>query len=156
VPVSDDLIFRTPVPARRTSEDWTAIVDRLVGTLSDALGVPLRIEGWDVIDDVALTCRVATMRPIAGPLGMGLTATIGFEVIERRPVINAFVFVFAGETRLALRGAGESYAELIYEPGRWRLTGWVEDEYGEFDGRPAPRHDQATPQTGLSTEDEVV
>jgi hypothetical protein len=140
--VSDDLIFRTPIPARRSSDDWTAIVDRLVGTLSDALGVALRVEGWDVVDDVALTCRVATTRPIAGPLGIGLTATIGFEVIERRPVVTAFVFLFAGGTRLALRGADESYAELVYEPGRWRLAGWVEDEHGEFTGRPAPRHDE--------------
>ncbi|KOX19921.1 hypothetical protein ADK67_32220 [Saccharothrix sp. NRRL B-16348] len=140
--MSDDLIFRTPIPARRSSDEWTAIVDRLVGTLSDALGVTLRVEGWDVVDDVALTCRVATTRPIAGPLGIGLTATIGFEVIERRPVVTAFVFLFAGGTRLALRGADESYAELVYGTDGWRLAGWAEDEYGEFTGRPAPRHDE--------------
>ncbi|MEU0529653.1 hypothetical protein [Amycolatopsis tolypomycina] len=137
--MSDDLIFRTPVPARRSADDWAAIVDRLAGTLSDALGVPLRVEGRDVVDDVALTCRVATTSPVAGPLGIGLTATIGLEVIERRPVVNAFVFLFAGGTRLALRGTAESYAELVYEPGRWRLAAWTEDEYGEFTGRPAPR-----------------
>jgi hypothetical protein len=136
---ADDLIFLEPVPAARTAEEWDAIVERLVSTLGDALDLPLVIHRRDVISGVALSCQVKTGAPVAGPLEIGLTATIGFEVIQQRPVVNAFVFLFTGGTRLSARGVEESFAELLYEPGgRWRLHGWAADEYGEFSNRPPP------------------
>jgi hypothetical protein len=135
-----DLVFREPVPAIRDAAEWDAIVDGLVTTLGETLTVPLVVESRRVVDDIALSCRVRTGRPVAGPLAIGVTAIIGFEVIRGRPYVNALVFLFAADTRLHLTGAEESYAELVCTPDEgWRLRGWLQDEYGEFTGQPAPQ-----------------
>jgi hypothetical protein len=135
----DDLIFGEPVPLSRTAEEWDAIVNRLVATLADALGVSLVAHSHEVIDGVALSCRAGTAQPFAGPLTLGISATLGIEIIQERPYVNALLFLFSWGTRLHLRGADESFAELVYRPdGRWHLNGWAEDIYGEFTSRPAP------------------
>ena len=135
----DDLIFGEPVPPTRTPEDWNAIVSRLVATLAEAIELPLVVDRFNVIDGVALSCHVETAKSLAGPLAIGVTATIGFELIQQRPHVNALVFLFADGKRLSLRGVEEGFAEFIYESnGRWRLNGWADDEYGEFTNWPAP------------------
>jgi hypothetical protein len=134
----DQLIFRDPVPATRPADEWDAIVDRLVATLAGTLGAPLAVDRRDVIDGVALSCQVSTRQRVLGPLALGVTATIGLEIIERRPYANAFLFLFTETARLGTREAAESYAELVYEPaGHWRFNGWVDDGYGEFTNWPA-------------------
>ena len=118
---------------------WGELGHRLVATLADTLGAPLTVDRRDVIDGVALSCQVSTRQRVLGPLALGVTATIGLEIIERRPYVNAFLFLFSDAARLGPREAAESYAELVYEPaGLWRFNGWVEDEYGEFTNWPAP------------------
>jgi hypothetical protein len=135
----DELIFLEPVPTSRTPEDWDAIAQRLVATLAEELGVTFVVHRSDVISGTALSCQVKTAESLGGPLTLGVTATIGLEVIQKRPYVNAFVFLFAGDARLSARGAQESFAELVYAPGgRWRNNGWAVDEYGEFTNRPPP------------------
>ena len=136
----NDLLFGEALAASRDAADWDAIVDGLVRTLEETLGVPLVVESCDVVDGIALSCRVRTGRPFAGPLAIGVTAIIGFEVIMGRPYVNVLVFLFTADARLHVSGAQESYAELVYTPDEgWRLRGWLEDEYREFTGQPAPQ-----------------
>jgi hypothetical protein len=136
---ADDLIFSVPGAAGRSAEDWDLIEDRLVKTLGEALELPLEVTARYVIDDVALSLRVKTAQSVGGPLAIGLTATIGIQMIDKRPYVNALVFLFTDQTRLCRVGEAGSFAELLYDTGgRWRFNGWAVDEYGEFTNRPPP------------------
>jgi hypothetical protein len=136
---ADDLIFSVPGAAGRSAEDWDLIEDRLVKTLGEALELPLEVTARYVIDDVALSLRVKTAQSVGGPLAIGLTATIGIQMIDKRPYVNALVFLFTDQTRLCRVGEAGSFAELLYDAGgRWRFNGWAVDEYGEFTNRPPP------------------
>jgi hypothetical protein len=133
---ADALIFREPVPAARSADDWDVIVDHLVSTLATAIGMPLIVDDRAVVDSQVLSCRVMTTEPVGGPLRLGLTITIGLEIIEAKPFVDAAVFAFSGEVRLAV----DHYAVFRYhDGGRWNFEGWVKDVYGEFHGWPPPR-----------------
>lgn len=121
-----------------SSEEWSAIADRLVETLGDYLQQRVLLVDAAVIDGEALSCSIRSARPIGGPLALAWEGRLGTETIDGTPHVSASLFLFSQATRLAVAGQRGSYIELVFEAtdgggGRWQSLGWMQDVYREFE-----------------------
>lgn len=138
--VAADDLLRTPDRRSLTDDDWSRLATHLTRTLADALATELTTDSWAVVDGEALTCRVSGSVRALGTLDIAISAIIGVETIAGAARTDAVVFAFTGDRRIGITSATPSYAVLTYDPAAgWSAPVWVIDEYGEYDGRRAPR-----------------
>ena len=137
LPVHMD-IWKRPARGQWTEEDWSAIINHLTQALSTYLGQTVKLIDSSIIDGEALCCSIRGETMLAGPLELTWEGRLGLELINDRPHVSAFLFLFSQGKRLRTTGQSGSYLLLTYQPDssgvpRWHSDGWQEDVYGEFE-----------------------
>lgn len=129
------------VNGKRSKEEWLAIREHLVDTLSGYLQQPIEIMDSSIdesiVDQDALCCAIRSL-PASSPLALAWEGRLGAEIIEGKPYVSTSLFLFSHGQRITAAEQIGTYLELVYEPTNnhekgWHSLGWIEDIDGEFE-----------------------
>jgi len=142
-PISiDRIIWELPTNYTRTKEEFSAIIEHLVNTLSEYLQQQIEIVDKtieeSIVDNESFCCCIRSAASFGGPLSIAWEGRLGMEAIEGKPLVSVSLFLFSHNKRLNIVGQQGSYVDLVYGRhnsgrGGWHFQGWEEDVYGEYE-----------------------
>ena len=117
---------------------WDCVLRYLVERLQLLLEQPVHLERVHLSEPDAFSCRIRSGTPLGGALQIEWRGVLGMQPIEGESHTTATLFLFSRGQRLVLEG-GNSIAEFEYARnqsgvGEWKALGWLDDEFGEWEG----------------------
>ncbi|MGI5171216.1 hypothetical protein ACQEU3_43385 [Spirillospora sp. CA-253888] len=122
----------------RPSGRWGATIDALVASLAAHLGQQVTLVDRGEMED-AFSCLLHGPEPSGPSLQMAWEGVLGMQYIDGKPDISVSLFLYSRGRRLRLADQSASYLGIVYEgpfdgSGAWRDMGWLQDDFGEFEG----------------------
>ncbi|MFF3228180.1 hypothetical protein ACFYV7_35675 [Nocardia suismassiliense] len=117
---------------------WRSTIDGLVVGLATHLGEQVTLIDADEIGD-AFSCSIRGPEPSGPTFQVAWDGVLGMQYIDGKPDISVSLFLYSRGRRLRLDDQPGSYLEIVYEgpldgSGTWRDQGWLQDDFGEFEG----------------------
>ena len=116
---------------------WASAIDALAASLAAHLGEEVTVVDHGEMED-GFSSLVRGPKP-SGPLQLAWKGILGMQEIEGQPDVSLTMFLYSRGRRVRLDDQRGSYVELVYAgpldgSGTWRDLGWLQDDFGEFDG----------------------
>ncbi|TGO02748.1 hypothetical protein PN36_19575 [Candidatus Thiomargarita nelsonii] len=121
-----------------STEQWLGIVEPVLEKLHIFLKMSIEHEELENNVDDGFCIDIWSPNYLLGPLALSWKGILGGQILDEgcRIHISAILFLYCNKKKLITKEE-DSFLEFVYEEnsgkGEWKLNGWFEDEYQEYE-----------------------